>query len=294
MYHAKDDPTTIIKYQSDCGSLRKLHPAFLNHHFQGLAAAAGLAPRVGFLSPGMIVLPGSSAKFPFDATPAQLLNCHNAGGSIRLLEMDKAGRSLWNYGRKKTVLVAARLGIRMITLVKRLHEDAGIVHGDIHNGNFLFSTDNEDDPLMLIDFERSGYADQLVDSRVIYNLKVHYMHSPWEALGYRRSRRDDVYRTVYSIAQIMQDSAWLNFEQHQVATDAAASIVRKRTEFIFASPSFDPIERMRATKVIKTRVRELLWDVLHAARSPKTPNDRPRYEDILEALSQIANLLAPQ
>ena len=95
----------------------------------------------------------------------------------------------------------ARVGAQALRILRSVHAQ-GIVHGDVHVGNFVYSS--EDDPvatLRIIDFGRADtFYDPALGTHVqpgpgpVGPVPHPLLVSPWELRGSRLSRRDDVYR----------------------------------------------------------------------------------------------------
>ena len=90
---------------------------------------------------------------------------------------------------------------RIITMVWRLHA-AGVVHGDIHLGNFVYSDKDSAiaESVRMIDFDRAFfYIDEsgahIPDTTQIVSDSITIaLLSPWEIEGGTKSRRDDLFR----------------------------------------------------------------------------------------------------
>lgn len=108
--------------------------------------------------------------------------------------------------RMRQVALAAA---RMLEIIQVVHSK-GFVHGDIHPGNFVFSDPrNVAKTLRLIDF---GRAEPYINNKWRHvaegsltdapaGLELDYL-SPWEILGKRKSRRDDLFRIAESLLRL--------------------------------------------------------------------------------------------
>jgi serine/threonine protein kinase len=116
---------------------------------------------------------------------------------------DLSGLGLLTLRLKISEVEVARVGARMIELIRDVHS-FGIVHGDVHPGNFVFdSTKDLAETVKIIDFGRAipfinpesklhvKQNDILVSD--IGTLNPHLL-SPFEIEGSKLSRRDDMYR----------------------------------------------------------------------------------------------------
>ena len=106
---------------------------------------------------------------------------------------------LWDLTRSLTDRQLAQVGSKIVRILRSLHA-YGVVHGDIHAGNFV--TSHRGDPaegLKIIDF---GLATPYIDAngrhipqgvRDVSSFCPNWL-SPWELQGKRLSRRDDMFR----------------------------------------------------------------------------------------------------
>ena len=106
---------------------------------------------------------------------------------------------LWDLARSLTDRQLAQVGSKIVRILRSLH-GYGVVHGDIHAGNFV--TSDSSDPaegLKIIDF---GLVTPYVDAegrhieqgvRDVSSFCPNWL-SPWELQGKRLSRRDDMFR----------------------------------------------------------------------------------------------------
>ncbi len=195
-------------------------------------------------------------------------------------------------------------------LIEQLH-DAGIMHNDIHGGNIAFRSPlgdtqwggpNSDDlpDLVLIDFGFSsffppdmGSARQTSQETIDSFNKVFV--SPWQMTLSREGRRDDVYRLVQLLADLMtitwkrglykrlQECVWKN-------TDC------KRTWNFFSESLYNPINDPFVNRNICSvhfasgdinRCHEAMKDMDGALRLARTNTDvdkRPNYSGIKQAM----------
>ena len=122
--------------------------------------------------------------------------------STRTLVTDVVGgRPLWHLGGQWSDYYLARVAARCLSIIRDIHA-LGIVHGDVHAGNFVVDNQLGDWPsrIRVVDFGRSvAFVDAQGDhvppgppeGGQAWNP---LFLSPWELQGSRLSRRDDVYR----------------------------------------------------------------------------------------------------
>jgi hypothetical protein len=137
-------------------------------------------------------------------------HCAELNSSIRLIVEEQVGSTLNRcfdsviaLPPRDLVIFATNAFIRIIQLLHQIHT-LGIIHGDIHAGNIAFASLDGcplDSPqeLVLIDF---GFAEffpadlgkePFVGFGVYGNSNPAFL-SPFELAGFRRGRRDDIYR----------------------------------------------------------------------------------------------------
>ena len=132
---------------------------------------------------------------------------------VRLLVTEFAGSNIikdLNEERdsdKKRRIVAA-VGARALELLREVHKQ-GLIHGDIHYKNFVYSGDRVDAArtLRLIDFGRAAPF-ILPDGSHVPEEEINYSEnrdwneihlSPWELRNIRKTRRDDIYRLAETL-----------------------------------------------------------------------------------------------
>jgi tRNA A-37 threonylcarbamoyl transferase component Bud32 len=137
-----------------------------------------------------------------------------ADPQVRFMIMEKVGDSVEKTLDKRPkgvgLVGALETGAKMIELIEKLHK-AGIVHRDVHAGNFAKGI--RGNSLYLIDYGLSGHASSInsdgIESPWFERLErsplavFHHHLSPWEMMGYLSSYRDDFVRTLSLIGAMM-------------------------------------------------------------------------------------------
>ncbi len=141
---------------------------------------------------------------------------------VRAIVEDRVGESLLSYFFHSMVelvgtgrmIAIVQAGLQTIHLIQQLHT-AGFLHNDIHKGNVAFRdrskhTNTTLSPLVLIDF---GYAEFfpfcIGKPEAQFKIAPDDEHlnkillSPWHIQGMRSGRRDDVYRVVEMLADLL-------------------------------------------------------------------------------------------
>lgn len=145
--------------------------------------------------------------------------------NLRYLVMELLGSSVWTlvkyFGRKLPMKTIASIGIQTVEILEKLHS-LGMVHGDIHLENMLFTMTIPDeagfvfsDRIVLGDY---GKSSMFLDPVTREHVQEKYVEmkegrnmlflSPYElALG-SSSRREDVYRLMESLARMIDDRGY--------------------------------------------------------------------------------------
>ncbi len=137
--------------------------------------------------------------------------CIKLKSSFRLLVEQRVGLTVDNCWQDMDALpttqlvsFATRAFMRIISLLSQIHS-IGILHGDVHSGNIAFREDNEEcpfdepDEVVFIDFGFSKFFPFELGKRDFFGPELYQsanpaLLSPFELAGFRRGRRDDIYR----------------------------------------------------------------------------------------------------
>ena len=232
-----ESPDIVVKYQSDCPAAslhHSHHPLVLDYYFHKKVESLGISPRVEAISPIEFMPRNPGMKCQFGMSKENYEKCVARGlGAVRYMVMgrtaDSVADAMRRYPHRQFPFSAAiRLGINLMHMLRRLHLEAGVVHGDIHFGNVVFR-DRETDELMFIDFGRSfsiptsgAAAVSPAASPTVLSSSpptagglrtppigvsppdriasafewTSYQMSPWEIAGYRPGPREDVYKAL--------------------------------------------------------------------------------------------------
>ena len=287
----------IIKYQMDClEEFPALHPLLIDYWFLEHVAPHGLAPRPIAISDQVALPAQRTLKTAFSIGGSVYRACVRMRSSVRYAIMEREGMNLHNFmvsqpGGKVPFAQAVKLGIDLIVVLKKLHEVAMVVHGDIHSGNVVFSAD---DPtkLVLIDFARANFLDDtLSDERVrASNIWNDALLSPWEIDGFAQGRRDDVFRALLLVAILMNG---YSFYQHlsSLTYDLKSSLDIKLHRNIFlCNPGSDPLEALELEKSNIGKISRHLEDALLTVRSVPTRSDQPDHDRITAELRSVLEI----
>ena len=257
IYKTINRPELLVKYQVNCDEIRDgakpIHPLVYDYWMMREASMFEIAPEPIFLSPAALLVdvygPVVNRKFPFTMSSADFLECLANEGSVRYMVMRKSeGASLHDYRKQfrhhvVPIANASEITIRIIQALEQLHEDAGIVHGDIHVGNILIEqVDNSTDiRVVLIDFGRARRVDRsLTNDRVNPVGKwMHQLCSPWQIDGREWARRDDIYKTIHLFSTIINPGEYSVREEIFLllcSPDVAVGVKRDAYMFVMAPP----------------------------------------------------------
>jgi len=252
IFETLNRPELLVKYQANCDGIedgrKSIHPLVYDYWLMREAFMLGLAPEPIFLSPAVRLLDvfgmKTNRKFRFNMNAADFVQCLEDEGAVRYMVMRRSeGENLYAYRYHflRQVLPmghAAQITLRVIQAIERLHEDAGIVHGDIHAGNILIVEDETTGSLsvLLIDFGRARRVDRnLTNDRVNPIGKwFHPLCSPWQIDGRAWGRRDDVYKAVHSFATVINPMEYATRENALLQMSGPQSAIRyKRNACMF-------------------------------------------------------------
>ena len=233
-----------IKYQADCQYLGR-NPLLIDYWLGRAAAPLNVSAIPHFLSPPA-PLPLSSGwkKTRFGMNATEWDTCRTSGGEIRFMVMERVGGCLHSLkhdrgGSYMSILDAARVGAQLVKILRTLHM-ADVVHGDIHLGNICRSRTNPGE-LRLIDFGSGVFIDAESDRPQWDPFSyLHVQLTPWQLLGMPFSRRDDVYKALYAVAELMVGRS-LHAIAERYMESKPERLLRWKRSYFFRTPTYDPI-----------------------------------------------------
>jgi serine/threonine protein kinase len=291
-------PDIVIKYQGhwlggtyskEEGPIGKIHPLVKDFYFLDVLGPLGVSPQVHSLSaPAKITQ--LNHKTTFNIEPADMVDEFLLRAPIlRYLVMERTGGSidmlLKRHGPQSLVW-SLKMGIELIKLLKTLH-DMRIIHGDIHQGNVVFSHPSEyriEEGLKLIDFGRAAYA-QSHSTQQLKRLIVHPMFSPWMMENHACSYRDDLYQALQVMAIAMSGrELYEALDRNAIHLSWDENYRRKMDGSIFDYGSFNPLDGAPQTakdllQAAENIVKQLEYDEL------------PNYEHILFLMYEVSRIL---
>ena len=286
IFEAERTPDLLVKYQVDCFDIdtEGIHPLLKDYWFLRRLGEKKLTPRAYFLSAPASMPIRETFKTTFLMTPRERYSCAKAGGRVRYMLSEKVGKDIHslmaNYaGGKVPVEKVFRLGVKMMDLIRKLHDEGGVVHGDIHTGNICFKSEHNHEELRLIDFGRANLVVSAADGVEPIVMEAFGWNdpllSPWNMEGFREARRDDVFKVLIAIAFLMNG--------HEYAATLRLQTMEEAYEYktrgdIFTIPGRDPV-------VNSPRVALILAEILQIVRMTQL-DQRPDYEAVISRLTE--------
>ena len=288
-------PDHVIKYEMSCSNTGQPHPLITDYHFERISFYLGLSPEPIFLSPPTPMSMQRGPKTRFTVDDGLLDRCIRRGRSVvRYMVMKRVGECFVDLISDKShgrfsIKQSARYGAELVRKLQILHEN-GVIHGDFHCGNVCLSLNDPDD-IKIIDFGHARFIDAETDEllRTPFS-EFHQSFSPWQFEGSRYARRDDVFKAIFMVAELMNDidPFWTKLKQLH-----PHDLYRwKKEEFIFKSLASDPFNRLSKRSLeIRVAVLEEFETILHVVRSLHSISDRIPYDEIIERFETIYSLL---
>lgn len=188
-----------------------------------------------------------------------------------------------------------RIGVKVMGLVEELHSH-GFLHNDVHSGNVAFVTTPivpyQSPDLVLIDFGHSGFYPTEMGNDTTsstHGLSLGLL-SPWHLQRIRKGRRDDVYRTVEMVADILTRK-WdgsLSDVRAKLEDDRDDMIKLKQEAPFFTAPLYGDNRKWRICKKYSPGIKGGFCEkamlhmqlALQEARAPASPDSEPNYSVI--------------
>jgi serine/threonine protein kinase len=306
VFEIKEFPNLLIKYQAHCFGLNlNVHPLLRDAWYMNATSAMGLSPAVLFLSPPSLLCNERAGKCEFNMPAANWFECSYDQGPLRYMIMEKVnGKSLHHFRMAEFSATngairfrdAMIVGIQLMRLLRKLHEEVNIVHGDIHSPNVMITVNetSREVELSLIDFGLSfNVSNRTLPESPVYSLGHHFhpFFTQWQIDGYAWGPRDDVMKGIQTIAHLMHPYDYFEMER-EIATRGYRALENwKLNGDWFITGKFDPVRRLRIPDELKGRIYALLVSILRLSRSMEL-NKRPPYEDLITALHECYELAA--
>ena len=290
----------VVKYQMDGIEADKMvHPLLIDFWFLKIVEPFGISPKPLAVSPPAAMVHVRSWKGNFGASKEDLAVSVSDSATIRYSVMERVGESLQNHmeahpDKRLSLRKSLLIGIEIIKLLRKLHEEVGIVHGDIHAGNVCFRSNANDTDLVLIDYGRAFFiadheADESVRPSGSWN---HALFTPWELDGFFPGRRDDVFRAMLVIATLINGAGFNTLLNNLESDLEAARAFKSSSNFFFSlTPSRNSLQDPRVGVSEAARVETALQWALENTRSVVSTAHRPNYEAIVSNFEEALSLL---
>ena len=308
VYNIVGHPDLIIKYEVHCNELdEKLHPILTDGWYTSDANAFGLAPSVRFISPPSLLCDEIEGKCAFEITREHYDDCKRKDGTLRYMIMDRVtGYSLHDYrslfyqkqNGAMSFVDAVSIGAHLINVIRRLHVEAKILHGDIHSPNIMLTPINGGSNqtrihLTLIDFERAiriGQEPLPEEPTFSYGRLFHEYYTHWQMDGFEWAPRDDVLKAIQTIAQLMHPMSYLEMEASKCRRGYIVLKVWKCvSNWFIPDPANDPVAHLAIPEGNKAIIRANLETILKATRS-LTINGPIPYFELIQLFIECAKL----
>jgi serine/threonine protein kinase len=276
----------ITKYQVDCFDTDKegIHPLLKDYWFLRRIAELQVSPRPFYLSYSSPLPFRQTLKSGFRMSIKERTECFRSGGKVRFMVMEKVGESLHamsrRYANGKVPLVnVLSLGTKMMKIIRKLHDEGQVVHGDIHAGNICFSRTGNS--LRLIDFGRANLVTSAEDGVPSLEREPFSWHDPlfshWNIEGYRETRRDDVFKVFLVMAMLLNGKTYLPHLKDRLNDQQSYEFKRNGNIFEIPGSSIEGWTECTAS---------VLSEILAIVRATEL-DARPDYESILSKLSEL-------
>ena len=248
-----EHPNLVIKYQANCDNmLTKPHTLLLDFWLGSQAAASGVTARPFVISPAAAIPHGGdSAKTSFRASGTlDWVNCRSRRGVVRYMVMERVGPCLDSLMTHRDLdrgyvspPEAIRIGIQIISMIADIH-NTEVVHGDVHLGNICRDL-SDPTKLRFIDFGLGVFTDYESDFDVMGRLEwVQPALTPWQLEGKGFARRDDVYKVLVAMSQLMMGESLIRSLGDAFHAGNEAFLRWKWEGSLFRSATFDPIDAL--------------------------------------------------
>lgn len=297
----------VVKFQVGCYDISedKFHPLLKDFWYLDELSGLRITPHVYYISQQAKMPLVATRKTAFEMSSVDRAACHNEhDGQVRFMLMERVGESLHkhsygiSYDGKVPFDQAIKLGIDMMAMIRTLHDEGGVVHGDLHEGNVCFSNkmgSAKRQHLMLIDFGRAVpvvVEDDEVPSELTDPITTDsWLLTPWDYQGVRMSRRDDVFKVLQIIATLLNGDSYA-WKDNDLSRDLARQFKETGNLFVSWKPgSVDLVDSLRISLTAKETVKLNLAAILSSVRGLSI-DQRPNYEAILTLLEEIYVLVA--
>ncbi len=291
-------PDALIKYTTNCFDIMHnratgdtvVHPLVIDHHFSNEAHSRALSKQSLFLSPPAPLCKERIGRCYFEGlSDSAFKKCRIQGGTVRYMLVPKTASLTLNelrsvYNGSIPFPIAMELGFTLINVLRDLHMNARILHGDIGARNVVLEPQNGREFMKLINFGR----------RVMTT--SHALQTVWEMDGYLSAARDDVMRAIQMVARLVYpEHEYMQIEKYHEEEGFEDLREFKSSANFFAPPvpwfpghHLDIVETLNVST--KTEIRSHLAHILELVRGLNSTITAIPYTDISAAFQACAIL----
>ena len=308
IFYIRGRPDLLIKYQVSCKNY-EIHPSLREAWYMSKANERGLAPPILAVSPPALLCATKSGKCDFTMSQAYFDKCLASGGAVRYTIMGHVnGQTLFGLrsnpgyavGGALQLYTATTIGEGLIRTLWGLHSELKIVHGDIHQGNVMLYEDPERGTvkyLTLLDFGRAFHQSHYISQYPIrpFGEWRSHMNTQWQIEGYAWAARDDLYKAIQVVAQIMNPYPYYEMELEYESRGSRRLKEWKETANWFVTDIFDPVDLLGDTisERNKSLIRISFERILNMVRSMPINGPLP-YAELVKELQLCTELSQPR
>ena len=307
LFVPREFPDLVIKYEIQCLRLNKeIHPLLRDAWYANETFSYGISPHIHFVSPPTAPCESLTGKCAFTMSPDDWDDCLHYRGALRYMIFSRSeGWSLHSYRRSRfrdhggamSVADAMRIGYTLIGILKKLHLEVGIVHGDINSPNILIERSSNSTNATAYNLKLIGFGWAFLNPKSpLPNVPVtppgyfyQDLFTYWQLRGYAWSARDDVLKAINVVAHLMHPLEYLKMEKDMKSSGYAALEDWKCKQNWFITARRDPVALLEIQNPQKMRIYALMETILNIGRSMKINGPLP-YDDLRMAMLECAEI----
>ena len=308
VYQIIGHPNLLIKYQVHCLRIdEELHPLLRDAWYTNETSAHGLSPEISFISPPSLMCETKVGKCLFTINNENFGLCKRENATLRYMIMERIdGMSLHEFRAKNRrthggalgFVDAMSIGYHLLYLLRSLHLNAHIVHGDIHTPNIMMrwvnGTRRGEFELRFVDF---GLAFKKIPGQVRSEVPIrskgtfhHELHTQWQIDGYEWSERDDVMKAIQTIVHLMHPFSYFEIEEwHRIRGYTTLREWKNKMNWFIPPTGSNPLTALTITPESRRQIEIILLGILTVARNLGI-NERVPYERILVMILKCIKL----
>ena len=306
VYTVHETRQFLIKYQCNCAETANINPLLRDAWFSEMATELGISARIFFVSPPEPLPVSRTRKMPFTMTDEKWLSCLRNGGEVRYMVMERImGETILEIQLRKprgmielhhALAILDNLNLHLMNL-----HDLDIVHGDIHAGNVMLSTDAKGNRKMhVIDYGEAffSYPNESNEPICTVGEWTHELTSPWQIMGQPWGKRDDMYRALDLFARMINGPEWLSHVRNLTQAGHMELLKWRLTGDLFTVPRHIPTlvdpfatNRLNVLPITVSAIKTKLKNILNLVRGLDDINQPLPYEEVHNIINEIIALL---